>query len=65
VLRNGKWTSLQNKNAVTAGRVLGKEMLGADSAEGSSADDNHVEHACVRLFEEFVLARASSSPLQM
>jgi hypothetical protein len=41
VLRNGEWTSFQNKNAVTASRVLGEEMLCADSAERPTADDNH------------------------
>ena len=47
VFRDGDWTSLQNRNAVTTSRVLGEQMLRADGAE-ESPDDDHIEGARVR-----------------
>src|SRR5713226_6686681 len=48
VLGDRERTSLQNKNAVAVGRVLGKEMLGKDSAERASSDDDHIEGSGIR-----------------
>ena len=45
MLRVGERTSLKNENAVAMGRILGKEMLRADSAKGSSPDNYHIEEA--------------------